>query len=74
LSKNGRVTGEVRYLTAIEEENFIVAQADRPLDKDGRFIGELISARKGGDFLAVVPEDINMMDVSPTSLLAWPPH
>jgi DNA-directed RNA polymerase subunit beta len=70
IVKNGRVTGEVRYLTAIEEENFIVAQADRPLDKDGRFIGELISARKGGDFLAVVPEDINMMDVSPNQLVS----
>ncbi len=70
IVKNGRVTGEVRYLTAIEEENFIVAQADRPLDKDGRFIGELISARKGGDFLTVVPEDINMMDVSPNQLVS----
>ena len=68
--QNGRVTGEVRYLTAIEEENFIIAQADRPLDKDGRFVEELISARRGGDFLTVVPEDINMMDVSPNQLVS----
>ncbi len=66
----GRVLDEVRYLTAIEEENQIIAQADRPLDKDGRFIGALISARKGGDFLSVIPTDVNKMDVSPNQLVS----
>ena len=66
----GRVLDEVRYLTAIEEENQIIAQADRPLDKDGRFAGALISARRGGDFLSVVPTDVNMMDVSPNQLVS----
>ncbi|MFA5181329.1 MAG: DNA-directed RNA polymerase subunit beta [Syntrophales bacterium] len=70
LVKEGRVLDEVRYMTAIEEENFIVAQADRPLDKDGRFIGEMISARKGGDFITVEPSDINYMDVSPNQLVS----
>jgi len=68
--KEGRVLDEVRFLTAIEEENRIIAQADRPLDKDGRFVGQLISARKGGDFLSVVPMDVNMMDVSPNQLVS----
>ena len=68
--ENGRVLDEIRYLTAIEEENKIIAQADRPLDKDGRFVGQLISARKGGDFLAVLPTDVNMMDVSPNQLVS----
>ncbi|MDD5775991.1 MAG: DNA-directed RNA polymerase subunit beta, partial [Candidatus Omnitrophica bacterium] len=70
LVRDGKVQDEVRYLTAIEEENFIIAQADCPLDQDGRFIGELISARKGGDFLTVLPKDINMMDVSPNQLVS----
>jgi DNA-directed RNA polymerase subunit beta len=70
LVKGGQVQDQVRYLTAIEEENFIIAQADRPLDQDGRFIGELISARRGGDFLTVLPEEINMMDVSPNQLVS----
>ncbi|MBA4397901.1 MAG: DNA-directed RNA polymerase subunit beta, partial [Syntrophus sp. (in: bacteria)] len=70
LVRAGQVQDEVRYLTAIEEENIIIAQADRPLDQDGRFIGELISARKGGDFLTVLPEEINMMDVSPNQLVS----
>ena len=68
--KDGKVLDEVRFLTAIEEENLIIAQADRPLDKQGRFVGELISARRGGDFLTVVPQDINMMDVSPNQLVS----
>jgi len=66
----GRVIDEIRYLTAIEEENLIIAQADRPLDKNGKFIGSLISARKGGDFLSVVPTEVNMMDVSPNQLVS----
>ncbi|MCX5856531.1 MAG: DNA-directed RNA polymerase subunit beta [Deltaproteobacteria bacterium] len=70
MVENGRVQDDVRYLTAIEEEDFVIAQADRPLDKDGRFIGELISARKGGDFLTVLPEEIKMMDVSPNQLVS----
>jgi len=70
LVKDGRVLDEVRYMTAIEEENFIIAQADRPLDKNGRFIGEMISARKGGDFITVEPEEINYMDVSPNQLVS----
>jgi DNA-directed RNA polymerase subunit beta len=70
MVEKGKVLEEIRYLTAIEEENKIIAQADRPLDKDGRFVGQLISARKGGDFLAVVPSEISMMDVSPNQLVS----
>jgi len=70
VATDGKVLEEVRFLTAIEEENLIIAQADRPLDKDGRFVGELISARKGGDFLTVEPQEINMMDVSPNQLVS----
>ncbi len=68
--ENGRVLNNVRYLTAIEEENQIIAQADIPLDAEGRFIGELLSARRGGDFLTVEPSEINMMDVSPNQLVS----
>ncbi len=70
LVKNGRVLDEVNYLTAIEEENRIIAQADRPLSRDGKFEEQFISARRGGDFLSVVPEEINMMDVSPNQLVS----
>jgi DNA-directed RNA polymerase subunit beta len=66
----GRVLDEVRYLTAIEEEKHIIAPADIPVDKDGRFIGELISARKGNDFQTVAPTEVNLMDVSPDQLVS----
>ena len=70
IVKDSKVLDEVRYLTAIEEENQIIAQADRPLDAEKRFVGELISARRGGDFLTVEPSEINMMDVSPNQLVS----
>ncbi len=70
LVENGKVSEKVRYMTAIEEENQIIAPADRPLDKHGKFLEELISVRKGGDFISVVPEDLKMMDVSPNQLVS----
>ncbi len=68
--ESGRVRDEVKYLTAIEEEKFIIAAADRPFDKDGKFVDPLISARRGGDFVSVVPEEISLMDVSPNQLVS----
>src|SRR4030042_2308684 len=70
LVENGKVLKDVRFMTAIEEENQIIAPADRPLDKQGRFVEELISVRKGGDFISVVPEELKMMDVSPNQLVS----
>jgi len=68
--ENGKVFDDIKYLTAIEEENLVIAQADRPLSSDGRFMEQLIPARRGPDFLAVVPEEVSMMDVSPTQLVS----
>ncbi|SEM00101.1 DNA-directed RNA polymerase subunit beta [Syntrophus gentianae] len=66
----GRVLPEVKYLTAIEEENQVIAPADQPVNSDGSFKDELISARKGGDFVTVIPTDVNMVDVSPNQLVS----
>jgi DNA-directed RNA polymerase subunit beta len=70
LVENGKVLQDVKFMTAIEEENQIIAPADRPLDKKGKFEEELISVRKGGDFISVMPEDIKMMDVAPNQLVS----
>jgi len=70
LVENGKVLEDVKFMTAIEEENQIIAPADRPLDKKGKFEEELISVRKGGDFISVMPEDIKMMDVAPNQLVS----
>ncbi len=68
--EQGRVLDEVRYLTAIEEEKYIIAPADIPVDKNGKFVGELISARKGNDFQTVAPTEVSLMDVSPDQLVS----
>ncbi|MRR16334.1 MAG: DNA-directed RNA polymerase subunit beta, partial [Deltaproteobacteria bacterium] len=70
LVDNGKVLDNVKFMTAIEEENQIIAPADRPLDKKGKFEEELISVRKGGDFISVLPEEIKMMDVAPNQLVS----
>jgi DNA-directed RNA polymerase subunit beta len=66
----GRVTDEITYLTADEEEKFIVAQANAPIDSEGNFLGEKIDARHGPDFVLVAPNRIDCMDVSPKQMVS----
>ena len=68
--ENGRVTEEVVYNSAIEEGQFTIAQANAPLDKNGRFEEELVSCRQGGEFIMARPETIDMIDVSPKQLVS----
>ncbi len=70
MVENGRVLDEVRYLTAIEEEDKVVAPVDRPLDENGFFQEELVTARKGDNFLSVLPTEVDMIDVSPNQLVS----
>ena len=66
---NGKVTGEVVYLSAIEEGRYTIAQANAHL-ADGKFADELISCRKNGDFVMSTPEHIEYMDVAPKQLVS----
>ena len=66
----GQVTGEIHYLSADEEEDFYVAQANSPLDKKGRFIGERVEARYGEEILEVPIERVDYMDVSPKQVFS----
>ena len=68
--ENGRVTEQVDYLTADREENFIIAQANAPLDDKGRFTNETVSVRYRGEFLEVPKDRVNYMDVSPKQLVS----
>ncbi len=70
LVENGRVLNDIKFLTAIEEEKFIIAQADAAVDSKGRFTEPLIYARRGGEFVTVVPEEVELMDVSPNQLVS----
>ncbi len=68
--KDGKVTPEVIYLSAMEEAKYAIAQANVPLDARGRFTDEIISCRKGGDFVLLPPDRIEFMDVSPKQLVS----
>jgi DNA-directed RNA polymerase subunit beta len=71
--KNGRVTNEIEYLTADREEEVIIAQANAPIDSNGRFLTDKIKARKGGDFVIVKPEEVEevqYMDISPNQIVS----
>ncbi len=65
-----RVTKKIRYLSALEEGDKVIAQANAPLDSKGRFVGEMIEARKGGEFIIAYPSQVDYMDVSPNQLVS----
>jgi DNA-directed RNA polymerase subunit beta len=68
--KNAKVTSEVVYLSANEETPYTIAQANAELDKSGKFVAELISARKSGEYVMVRPETIDFIDVSPKQIVS----
>src|ERR671917_626426 len=70
LVRDGQVVGEPRYLSAMEEERLVVAQADANMDEAGAFKDELVSVRQGGDFRLVKPEEVTAIDVSPKQLVS----
>ena len=68
---NGRVTEEIHYLTADDEEDKIVAQANEPLDSEGHFVNHKVAARGKGGEIDLVPRDIvDYMDVSPKQVVS----
>ncbi len=67
---NGRVTDRFRYLSALEEEPYLIAPANSPVDEEGSLQGELIAAQKAGSFYLVSPDQIDLMDVSPKQLVS----
>ena len=70
LVKDGVVQKEPLYLSAMQEERLVVAQADAPMDANGKFTEELVSVRKQGDFRLVKPTDVTAIDVSPKQLVS----
>ncbi len=68
--KDGRVTDEVVYLSAMEEGRHYVAQANVPLDNKGRFTEDLIVCRHAGEVMPLAPDKVDYMDVSPKQLVS----
>ncbi len=68
--KNAKVTSEIHYLTAEEEDEFVIAQANAPLNPDGTFVLDRVKARYRGDFPIVEPKEVQYMDVAPNQIVS----
>jgi len=68
--ENGVVQDKIEYLSAMEETKFTIAQANSVIDKNGKFVEELISSRANLDFILSKPENIDYIDVSPKQLVS----
>lgn len=68
--KDGRVTNSIDYLSADQEDEFIIAQSNVPIDEQGRFVEERVKCRERGEFPVVHPENIHYMDVAPAQIVS----
>ncbi|MGR3742259.1 DNA-directed RNA polymerase subunit beta [Companilactobacillus sp. DQM5] len=68
--KTHKVTDKIDYLTADEEDNYIVAQANTPLNDDGSFADDVVLARHKDDNIETTPEKLDYMDVSPKQVVS----
>ena len=66
----GKVTKKVIYLSAMEEADFVIAQANAEISKDGRLTADLVSCRENSEFVMMRPDDVDLMDVSPMQLVS----
>jgi DNA-directed RNA polymerase subunit beta len=67
---DGHVSDQIEYLSAIEEGNFVIAQANATLDKKGKFTDELVSCRFKGEFELKTPDEVQYMDVAPGQIVS----
>ena len=68
--KQGHVTDEIHYLSAIEESKYVIAQANAELDKKNKFTDELVSCRNKNEFTLATPDRIEYMDVAPAQIVS----
>ena len=68
--KNASVTDEVVYMSATEEMKYTIAQANAKLDENGKFINDLVSTRKSGEYMLNPAESVELIDVSPKQLVS----
>ena len=68
--EDGQVTDQIDYLSAIEEGQYVIAQANAQIDADGRLTGELVSCRHKGEFTLAVADSVQYMDVAPGQIVS----
>jgi len=66
----GRVTDEVEYLSAIEEGQYVIAQANAPVDSKGNLLDDLVSCRHQNEFAMSTPDKVDYIDVSPKQIVS----
>ena len=67
---SGRVTDEIAYLSADEEDRFVIAQANAVIDAQGKFTEKVLVRRKGGEVELIDGDDVDYMDVSPRQMVS----
>jgi DNA-directed RNA polymerase subunit beta len=70
LVTDGVVTDEIQYVSAIDEAQYVIAQASAPRDASGKLTGDLISVRHKSEFTVTPPENVTLMDVSPQQVIS----
>jgi len=70
MVKDGKVTDEIFYLSAIEESQYVIAQANANLDQDGTFIDEVVSCRHKNEFTLAAREQIQYVDIAPAQIVS----
>src|SRR5512146_1208325 len=68
--KSAKVSDEIEYLSAVDGENYVIAQANTPVDGRGKIAVDSVSARVGGEFKLVSAEEVQYMDVSPKQIVS----
>ncbi|HEX6970641.1 MAG TPA: DNA-directed RNA polymerase subunit beta, partial [Limnochordia bacterium] len=68
--RDGIVTDEVVYMTADEEDHYVIAQANEPIDENGRFVNERVAARYKDEIVIVSADQVDFIDVSPKQLVS----
>jgi DNA-directed RNA polymerase subunit beta len=67
---NGRLTDEIHYLYALDEEKYTITHSKIPVDETGRITADLVQARRGGEYVMVKPEELDYVDVSPKQVVS----
>ena len=70
LVAKGKVSDKVSYLSAMDEKEHAFAQANAPLDSKSKFVRDLVSCRREGEFVMASPDEVEFMDVSPNQLVS----
>ena len=70
IVSNGKVKADIKWLSAIEESKYYIAQANTELDKNGKIVGDLISCRHNNEFSITSPDKVELMDVSPKQVVS----